>query len=209
MTPPTCRHARRSPASAGSPYSPSRRWGRGVADAGDAIDPAIRRVPPVAPVRDPPLARDPAHPRAGAWSRPLTIMSVSPGGGRSCWRSSSAGCSLAKRTGAASALQHALRSSRARHRQSELAVAELETPARIVAAAAAASCTLVRPANVVELPYVSLSVPVPTPKATPAPAPPTTVTTATTATSTTPATMVTPATTATDGTATTTATSTP
>ncbi|MGO9855927.1 MAG: hypothetical protein ACLPYY_12900 [Acidimicrobiales bacterium] len=101
-----------------------------------------------------------------------------------------------------SALQHALALEQSAHRQSELAVAELETPSRIVAAASG-QLHMVRPANVVELPYVSLSVPVPTPKVTPAPAPPTTATTATTATSTT------PATTATDGTATTTATSTP
>ena len=53
----------------------------------------------------------------------------------------------------------------AAHRQAELAVAQLETPSRIVAAATGEG--MVRPAGVVELPYVSLSVPLPTPKVTP------------------------------------------
>ena len=69
-----------------------------------------------------------------------------------------------------SALQHELALEQSAHRQSELAVAELETPSRIVAAASG-ELHMVRPANVVELPYVSLSVPLPTPKVTPAPAP--------------------------------------
>ncbi len=100
-----------------------------------------------------------------------------------------------------STLQAELALEQSAHRQSELAVAELETPPRIVAAALG-QLHMVRPANVVELPYVSLSVPVPTPKVTPAPAP----VAATPATS---ATSATPATSATDGTSTTTATSTP
>jgi hypothetical protein len=73
------------------------------------------------------------------------------------------------------ALQHELTLEQSAHRQAELAVASLETPSRIVAAASD-QLHMVRPATVVELPYVSLSVPLPTPKVTPAPAapPPTT-----------------------------------
>jgi hypothetical protein len=70
-----------------------------------------------------------------------------------------------------SALQHQLTLEQSAHRQAELAVSQLETPARIVAAASG-QLHMVRPAAVVELPYVSLSVPLPTPKVTPAPAPP-------------------------------------
>ena len=69
-----------------------------------------------------------------------------------------------------SALQHELTLEQSAHSQAESAVAQLETPTRIVAAA-----TTRRPgreSNVIELPYVSLSVPLPTPKVTPAPAPP-------------------------------------
>jgi hypothetical protein len=68
-----------------------------------------------------------------------------------------------------SSLQHDLTFEQAAHRQAELAVAQLETPSRIVAAASGEG--MVRPAGVVELPYVSLSVPLPTPKVTPAAAP--------------------------------------
>jgi hypothetical protein len=73
------------------------------------------------------------------------------------------------------ALQHQLTLEQSAHRQAELAVSQLETPSRIVAAASG-QLHMVRPASVVELPYVSLSVPLPTPKVTPAPAqtPPTT-----------------------------------
>ncbi len=56
------------------------------------------------------------------------------------------------------------------HRLAEMAVAKLETPTRIVAAATRGG--LVAESSVIELPYVSLSVPLPTPKVTPAPAPP-------------------------------------
>jgi hypothetical protein len=70
-----------------------------------------------------------------------------------------------------SALQHQLSLEQAAHRQSELSVAELETPARIVGAATS-QLHMVRPANVVELPYVSLQTPLPTPKVTAAPAAP-------------------------------------
>ncbi len=79
-----------------------------------------------------------------------------------------------------SVLQHELALEQSAHRQNELVVAELETPSRIVAAALG-QLHMVRPANVVELPYVSLSVPVPTPKVTPAPTPPPPVTTTTVA----------------------------
>ena len=66
-----------------------------------------------------------------------------------------------------SSLQHELSLEQGAHRQAELAVSELETPSRIVATATGLG--MVRPANVVELPYVSLAVPLPAPKVTPAP----------------------------------------
>jgi hypothetical protein len=69
-----------------------------------------------------------------------------------------------------SALQHQLTMEQSAHRQAELAVSQLETPARIVGAASG-QLHMVRPDSVVELPYVSLSVPLPTPKVTPAPVP--------------------------------------
>ena len=68
-----------------------------------------------------------------------------------------------------SALHHELTMEQSSHSEAELAVAQLETPARIVAAATRGG--LVAQSNVIELPYVSLSVPLPTPKVTPAPAP--------------------------------------
>jgi hypothetical protein len=68
-----------------------------------------------------------------------------------------------------SALQHALTVEQGSHSLAEAAVAKLETPTRIVAAATRGG--LVAESNVIELPYVSLSVPLPTPKVTPAPAP--------------------------------------
>jgi len=68
------------------------------------------------------------------------------------------------------ALQHQLMLEQSAHRASELAVAELETPTRIVADAT--SQLHMVGASPIELPYVSLSVPLPTPKVTPAPAPP-------------------------------------
>jgi hypothetical protein len=77
-----------------------------------------------------------------------------------------------------SSLQHDLSLEQSAHRQAELAVSELETPPRIVGAAA--SQGMVHPGSVVELPYVSLSVPVATPKVTPAPAAPPPTTTPTT-----------------------------
>jgi hypothetical protein len=68
-----------------------------------------------------------------------------------------------------SALHDELTMEQSSHSQAELAVAQLEAPPRIVAAATRAG--LVAQSNVIELPYVSLSVPLPTPKVTPAPAP--------------------------------------
>ena len=65
-----------------------------------------------------------------------------------------------------SALQHQLTLEQSSHRQAELAVSELETPSRIVAAASG-QLHMVHPAQVIELPYVSLSTPLPTPKVTP------------------------------------------
>ena len=75
-----------------------------------------------------------------------------------------------------SSVQHELALEQSGHRQSELAVAQLETPSRIVAAASG-QLHMVRPPAIVELPYVSLSVPLPTPKVTAAPAVPATTTT--------------------------------
>jgi len=75
-----------------------------------------------------------------------------------------------------SALQHELSLEQSTHRQAELSVSQLETPSRIVTAATG-DLHMVRPANVIQLPYVSLSVPLPIPKVTAAPAPTTTTTT--------------------------------
>ncbi len=69
-----------------------------------------------------------------------------------------------------SALEGQLSLEQAAHRQSELSVAQLETPARIVAAAS--NQLHMVDDNVKELPYVPLTVPLPTPQVTPAPAPP-------------------------------------
>lgn len=81
-----------------------------------------------------------------------------------------------------STLQHKLSLEQSTHRQAELSVSELETPSRIVSSATGQG--MVHPASVVELPYVSLSVPVATPKVTPAPAvPPPSTSTSTSSTS--------------------------
>jgi hypothetical protein len=83
-------------------------------------------------------------------------------------------------------LQHELTLEQSAHRQAELAVAQLETPSRIVSAATG-KLGMVR-AQVVELPYVSMSVPLPTPTVTmapvtaPAPSSPSTSTTTTSTT---------------------------
>ena len=107
-----------------------------------------------------------------------------------------------------SALQNQLTLEQSSHRQAELAVSGLETPSRIVASASA-QLHMVRPTQVTELPYVSLTTPLPTPKVTPGPAPaPAPVTMPAPATPTTPSTPSTAAGAA-DGTAATTTTSTP
>jgi cell division protein FtsL len=78
-----------------------------------------------------------------------------------------------------SSLQHELSLEQSAHRQAELSVSELETPARIVGAATS-RLKMVRPAAVIELPYVSLHSPLATPNVTPAaPAANTSTTTAT------------------------------
>jgi len=76
-----------------------------------------------------------------------------------------------------SGLEHQLSLEQGAHRQAELAVSELETPSRIVAAAAG-QLHMVR-TNIVELPYVSLSTPLATPKVTAPPPPPPPATTST------------------------------
>jgi hypothetical protein len=78
-----------------------------------------------------------------------------------------------------SGLQHELSLEQSLHRQGELAVAQLETPSRIVGSASN-QLHMVRPDQVTELPYVSLSAPLPTPKVTPRPATPAPSATATT-----------------------------
>src|SRR6516164_7522190 len=79
-------------------------------------------------------------------------------------------------------LQHQLALEQSLHRQGELAVAQLETPSRIVGSAST-QLHMVRPAQVTELPFVSLAVPLPTPKVTPGPAAPATPAVATTSAS--------------------------
>ncbi len=81
-----------------------------------------------------------------------------------------------------SALQHELSLEQSTHRQAELQVANLETPRRIVGDATKAG--MVRPAQVIELPYVPLNAPIATPNVTAAPAPTTTTTTTPPATTT-------------------------
>ncbi len=149
--------------------SPSRRWGRGAVDGAGASSPAVRRAPlRVVPSRRQRGARVGRAP----WNntRLLTTLAVSV----------IVGALLAVVVGQAllangqvrlSSLQHALSAEQSAHRQSELAVSGLETPARIVAAATS-QLQMVHPGEVVELPYVPLNVPLPTPKVTPAPASP-------------------------------------
>ncbi len=80
---------------------------------------------------------------------------------------------LANRQVRLSSVQHQLALAQSSHRQAELAVSQLETPSRIVAAASV-QLHMVGPAQVVELPYVSLSTPLPPPKVTPQPGGPAT-----------------------------------
>jgi hypothetical protein len=68
-------------------------------------------------------------------------------------------------------IQQQLSAEQGVHRQQELLVSQLETPARIVGAATL-QLHMVHPDHVVQLPYVSLTTPLPTPTVTPAPAPP-------------------------------------
>jgi hypothetical protein len=69
-----------------------------------------------------------------------------------------------------STLEHQLTLEQGSHRQAELGDSQLETPSRIVGAAT--SQGMIHPAQVTELPYVSLTTPIPTPDVTPAPATP-------------------------------------
>jgi hypothetical protein len=161
--PPSSGATTTSPHAASAPARPSRRAGRGTEA------PSTRREPlRVVPTRS---RRGIRGGRAGVdrgkW---LTVMSVAM----------VVAALLAVVVGQAilangqvrlAALQHQLTMEQSAHRQAELAVSQLETPSRIVAAASG-QLHMVRPASVVELPYVSLSVPLPTPKVTPAPAPP-------------------------------------
>jgi hypothetical protein len=79
-----------------------------------------------------------------------------------------------------SGLQQQLTIEQGVHRQQELAVSQLEMPSRIVSAATT-TLHMVRPGQVLQLPYVSLDTPIPTPTVTPAPGTPTATTTAPTA----------------------------
>jgi hypothetical protein len=152
--------------------SPSRRGGRGAGTA--APSPETRRPPlRVIPGRLRPgtkRGRRPAGARAtrtvAGRGRLLHIASVSLVVA-ALLAVVAAQAMLANGQVRLSSLQHQLSLEQGTHRQAELAVSELETPSRIVATATGLG--MVRPANVVELPYVSLAVPLPTPKVTPAP----------------------------------------
>lgn len=147
--------------------SPSRRWGRSAGDGAGATSPAVRRPPlRVVPTR----TRREARSGRAPWNRPrlLTTLAVVV----------IVGALLSVVVGQAllangqvrlARLEHQLGLVQSAHRQAELSVTELETPARIVAAATG-QLQMLHPNNVIELPYVPLNVPVPTPKVTPAPA---------------------------------------
>ncbi len=156
------RHHAAAGAAGAAGASPSRRWSRGSG----AAAPETRRVPlRVIPGR----TRSGTRTRRVAGGRVLNMLSVSIVVA-ALLAVVVAQALLANGQVRMSMLQHDLALEQAAHRQAELAVAQLETPSRIVAAAASEG--MVRPAGVVELPYVSLSVPLPTPKVTPAPTPP-------------------------------------
>lgn len=156
--------------------SPSRRWGRDTG-GGAAPSPETRR---------PPLRLIPGRlrpgTRRGRRSAGARVTRTVAGRGRLLHIVSVslvvaallavvvAQAMLANGQVRLSSLQHELSLEQGAHRQAELAVSELETPSRIVATATGLG--MVRPANVVELPYVSLAVPLPAPKVTPAPPPP-------------------------------------
>lgn len=156
------RHHAAAGAAGAAGASPSRRWSRGSG----AAAPETRRVPlRVIPGR----TRSGTRTRRVAGGRVLNMLSVSIVVA-ALLAVVVAQALLANGQVRMSMLQHDLALEQAAHRQAELAVAQLETPSRIVAAATSEG--MVRPAGVVELPYVSLSVPLPTPKVTPAPTPP-------------------------------------
>ncbi len=156
------RHHAAAGAAGAAGASPSRRWSRGSG----AAAPETRRVPlRVIPGR----TRSGTRTRRVAGGRVLNMHSVSIVVA-ALLAVVVAQALLANGQVRMSMLQHDLALEQAAHRQAELAVAQLETPSRIVAAATSEG--MVRPAGVVELPYVSLSVPLPTPKVTPAPTPP-------------------------------------
>lgn len=162
MAPPSAATAAPSRRHAATGASPSRRWSRGSG----AAAPETRRAPlKVIPGR----TRSGTRTRRVAGGRVLNILSVSIVVA-ALLAVVVAQALLANGQVRMSTLQHDLALEQAAHRQAELAVAQLETPSRIVAAATSEG--MVRPAGVVELPYVSLSVPLPTPKVTPAPTPP-------------------------------------
>ncbi len=156
------RHHAAAGAAGAAGACPSRRWSRGSG----AAAPETRRVPlRVIPGR----TRSGTRTRRVAGGRVLNMLSVSIVVA-ALLAVVVAQALLANGQVRMSMLQHDLALEQAAHRQAELAVAQLETPSRIVAAATSEG--MVRPAGVVELPYVSLSVPLPTPKVTPAPTPP-------------------------------------
>ncbi len=170
MAPPSAATAAPARRHAGG-HSPARRWGRGAGTAA----PETRRPPlRVVPGRTKP--RTAAGTGAGRTrpvtrrGRPFNIVAVSLVVS-ALLAVVVAQAMLANGQVRLSALEHRLSLEQGAHRQAELAVSELETPSRIVAAAGG-QLHMVRPANIVELPYVSLSAPVATPKVTPAPPPP-------------------------------------
>ncbi len=161
MAPPSAATAAPARRHAAAGASPSRRWGQGSG----AAAPVTRRAPlRVISGR----ARSGSRTGRVASGRLLNLLSVSIVVA-ALLAVVVAQALLAKGQVRLSTLQHDLTYEQAAHRQAELAVAQLETPSRIVAAASGEG--MVRPAGVVELPYVSLSVPLPTPRVTPAPAP--------------------------------------
>ncbi len=153
-------------------HSPARRWGRGAGTA----SPGTRR-PPLRVVPGRTKQRTGAGAGAGR-----TRSAAGRGRGRTLHVVSVslvvsallavvvAQAMLANGQVRLSGLEHQLSLEQGAHRQAELAVSGLETPSRIVAAAAG-QLHMVR-TNIVELPYVSLSTPLATPKVTAAPPPP-------------------------------------
>ncbi|HUC05007.1 MAG TPA: hypothetical protein VL961_06395 [Acidimicrobiales bacterium] len=81
---------------------------------------------------------------------------------------------------AMSSVEQRLAAAQATHRQLELAVSQLETPARIISTSTV-DLHMVHPAHIVQLPYVPLTTPIPTPHVTAAPAVPPATSTGSTA----------------------------